>query len=111
MRFISKHTFALFAACLPAATAAAQPCQGVWSDAFAWGGVTGSSVKIQSMIVYNDGSGDAIFIAGDNTELFGGTALTKVARFDGNAWTDADAGLSDVVLDFEVFDDGTGPAL
>lgn len=62
--------------------------------------------------VFDDGSGPALYVG--NVQAAGGLpgGGAAVARWTPTAgWVDAGAGVNSLVRDFEVFDDGTGPAL
>ena len=58
----------------------------------------------------DDGSGPALFAAGEFTTA-GGVAAERVARWNGSSWSAPGSGVSDTVLALAVFDDGSGPAL
>ncbi len=62
------------------------------------------------MIVFDDGSGPALFAAGWFTEAAGEPA-NRVAKWDGNTWSPLGLGLDDMARDWAIFDDGSGPAL
>ena len=94
------------------AACSAQVCEPVWSDAFAWGGVEQvGGVSVQALIVFDDGSGDALYVATDRSALIGGAAGGFAGRFDGYTWHPASEGLGSDVKDFAVFDDGSGQTL
>lgn len=84
------------------------------------GGVGTSSTAtptVHALRVWNDGAGEALFVAGDFTTA-GGQPAPALARWDGQTWTPlietisgAGGGSGGTVMALEVFDDGNGPAL
>ena len=77
-------------------------------------GVTGSGVtpSVNAMVAFDDGSGEALYVAGQSFVTAGGMSANRVARWDGSAWSAVGDGFADgIVWDLEVFDDGNGPAL
>ena len=63
--------------------------------------------------VFDDGAGPALYVGGSFDNV-GTVVAHSAARWDGSTWAAVDAGLrtiSPVASDFEVYDDGTGPAL
>jgi len=89
-------------------------------DGSAWSplgsSLSGSSVSIQpplvqSMVEFDDGSGPALYVAGDFLAA-GSIAGTKhIARWDGTSWASVGGGFESPIFTLEVFDDGSGPAL
>ncbi|QDU66312.1 carboxypeptidase-like regulatory domain-containing protein [Engelhardtia mirabilis] len=85
-----------------------------------WTGQTWESLgaglnnSVHEMVVYDDGSGSgpALFVGGTFT-LAGGTSASRIAKWDGNAWTALGTGLNEKVEGLVVHDDGSGsgPAL
>jgi trimeric autotransporter adhesin len=77
------------------------------------GGVTGgpSDVYIESMIVFDDGNGPALYVGG----IFGaagGIPCANIARWDGNAWSPVESGFpNQAVRSLAVYNDGSGDAL
>ncbi|MBI1382157.1 MAG: hypothetical protein GC161_13860 [Planctomycetaceae bacterium] len=71
------------------------------------GGVDG---EVAALLVYDDGSGPALYAGGDFTSA-GQVAASRIARWDGLTWTALGAGTSAKVLALAEFDDGTGSAL
>jgi trimeric autotransporter adhesin len=68
------------------------------------------------MHVHDDGSGPALFVAGEAATVGGGVALQGVGKWDGTAWSAlGSVGLTGGPFDFgaalATYDDGTGPAL
>lgn len=77
-------------------------------------GLTGSGVtpSVMAMASYDDGSGDALYVAGQTFSSAGGVPVQRVARWDGTSWSAVGSGFDDgIVWGLQVFDDGTGPAL
>jgi hypothetical protein len=77
------------------------------------GGVAGGSGQVTAMQVFDDGfgAGPQLYVGG-NFASAGGIASNRVARWGPNGWSSAGMGAVDgTVLDFEVFNDGNGPAL
>jgi len=67
-----------------------------------------------ALAVYDDGTGPALYVAGEFT-LAGGRAVLNIAKWDGAEWSGVGGGLGPAVggqaLCLEVFDDGTGEKL
>lgn len=77
-------------------------------------GVTGSGVTpaVMAMVAFDDGTGEALYIAGQTFTTAGGQPANRVARWDGSEWSPVGDGFADgIVWDLRVFDDGSGPAL
>jgi hypothetical protein len=74
----------------------------------------GGTVRVRDMLVFDDGNGPALFIAGQFT-LASGVSVSHIARFDGQNWSHLAGGVSGgsdtQVYALAVHDDGTGPAL
>src|SRR5262245_11142485 len=100
---------ALLAAALASPNASAQCFD--WSDAFAPAG-TGSTVM--SQVVFDDGSGPALFVGGD-FKAAGPVAASCVAKWNGASWAALGSGVNAAsgarVSALAVFDDGSGAAL
>ena len=83
-----------------------------WSAVAMVGITTGWGVR--SLAVFDDGSGSALYAGGDFYSI-GGSVIPVVARWDGTTWSPVGQGFLQTsgigVACFEVFDDGTGPAL
>lgn len=73
---------------------------------------------VYDMIVWNDGSGPALYIGGRFTTANGQTC-NRIVKWDGHTWTPLGSGLSGgrgpagdcIVIDMAIWDDGTGEAL
>lgn len=68
-----------------------------------------------TLAVYDDGTGPALYAAGD-FGMAGGQPANGIARWDGTTWSALGSGASAVsgvgwLQDLQVYDDGTGPAL
>jgi hypothetical protein len=64
---------------------------------------------VYSMLVFDDGSGPQLYVAGSFT-TYAGIASDNIVRWNG-AWSGVGGGLALSVSALCVFDDGTGPAL
>jgi hypothetical protein len=87
----------------------------VW-DGAAWSALdsglvrTSGFAQVLTMAVFDDGSGDALFVGG-RFDLAGGAPASRIAKWDGVAWSAVGAGFTSDVQELTVFDDGSGPAL
>lgn len=91
-------------------------CTGLARWDGAWHCVGGGLVGIAySILVFDDGRGEAIYVGGSFPRAGSGTLqvdASNVARWDGTHWEPLGAGLSGgEVRSVRVFDDGTGPAI
>ncbi|HEY3242575.1 MAG TPA: hypothetical protein VGM03_04410 [Phycisphaerae bacterium] len=66
--------------------------------------------QVLALAVFDDGTGSALYAAGDFTTA-GGAPVNYIAKWNGTNWSPVGAGLGYIVLALKVFDDGTGPAL
>jgi len=90
---------------------------GAW-DGAGWQRIPagGPDTQITAMGVYDDGtgSGDSLYIGGQFV-LVGGQSISRIAQYDGSAWSSLGSGLSagqfDGAFALHVFDDGQGRAL
>ncbi|MFU8829565.1 MAG: hypothetical protein ACNA8P_09055 [Phycisphaerales bacterium] len=72
---------------------------------------TGMNGHVNTLVVFNDGSGPGLYAAGNFTQA-GGNAAHGIAKWDGAAWSPLGAGMDGArCFDLIVFDDGSGPAL
>jgi len=107
---------ALFLVSVPFAGHASAQCTPNWDATFAPVPFGGPNDNVWDMDVFDDGSGPALYVAGEFTGAFL-TAANLVARWDGSAWTALGTGIdtvvsgNEIVRSLEVFDDGTGSAL
>jgi trimeric autotransporter adhesin len=83
-----------------------------WSEV--GGGIAGapsSKPAVSSFAVFDDGTGEALYVGGS----FGSAGETPetafIARWDGQSWSPVGDGLGGIVSDLLVFNDGAGPAL
>lgn len=67
--------------------------------------------SIQDMVVFDDGNGPALYVAGDGFRVPGDANEYLCAKWDGTSWTGLGQTLSGRITNLEVWDDGTGPAL
>jgi hypothetical protein len=85
-----------------------------------WDGTSWSSLGVglaglygdiaEDMVVYDDGNGPALFVAG-NFDNAGGLVANNVARWDGSSWSVLGDGLFVSAFATTTYDDGTGRAL
>lgn len=69
------------------------------------------SGSVQPLQVFDDGGGPALYAGGEFTSVDGGAA-SRIARWDGSAWSSLGAGMTlGSVQALGVFDDGGGPDL
>lgn len=74
-------------------------------------GLVNGSKGVRALAVYDDGSGPALYAAGDFT-IAGGNAAARIARWNGLSWSSVGNGLTMGEAEaLAVFDDGGGPAL
>lgn len=97
----------LVALALSAAAGAQTSC--AWSN-LGTGLPPSAQERIDTMVLFDDGSGLALYAAGGFTSL-SGTPAASVAKWDGISWTALGGGLVGFVNQLCVFDDGSGPAL
>lgn len=107
-----RLAFAVFSWALGASVATAQCAD--WLPGFQSDGVDGA---VLDQVVFDDGSGAALFVAGAFRHV-GELTVPCVARWDGQSWSSAGgpviSGASSntpIVFDLEVFDEGHGPML
>lgn len=80
-------------------------------DGTSWSKIgTGLSEQARSMLVWDDGTGPALYVAGQFITA-DGVSAPRVAKWDGNTWSTLGDGVNGIVYDIAVFDDGSGPAL
>ena len=92
-------------------------CNGgfAWLPGLGVPGLSGPEVRV--LVVFDDGTGPALYAGGTFTAA-GGAAANSIARWDGTAWSPLGSGIlgtagpgSGTVFALSVFDDGSGPAL
>ncbi len=92
---------------------AGQPLRAIarW-DGLAWSPVGAGLAdgSVDTLTVYDDGSGPALYAGGSFTRS-GATPLNHVGRWDGVSWSRLASGADDDVLVLRVLDDGNGDAL
>ncbi|GEM_PF-3038495 len=81
-----------------------------WTDV--GGGLTknGRNGVGLSLTVWDDGTGPALFVAGDFDHA-GNVPASKVAKWDGAQWSALDSGIDSIVRSLATFDDGRGESL
>ena len=70
------------------------------------GGITSGDAeeRLYTMEVFDDGSGPALYVAGEMTSM-GGVAVSNLAKWDGRSWSaPASGGLDDIVFDLTSID-------
>jgi hypothetical protein len=103
---------AVFAFLLLVSAVSTAPAQsGDWRPGFGAPGVDGD---VEAMLVYDDGSGPALYVGGAFDDA-GGLAATGIARWDGAMWTGVGPGLAHFnvarVKAMALYDDGGGTDL
>ena len=83
-------------------------CAPGWASTF--GGLPGVDNAVQSLTVFDDGGGPALYVGGNFT-VAGGVVANRIARWDGSSWTPLGSGMNGPVQALAVFDDGGGAAL
>jgi hypothetical protein len=80
-------------------------------------GLEGEDVLVRAFAVFDDGSGEALYVGG-HFEMAGGVSALNVARWDGRSWSAVGDGLEGTGAGFHdgawglgSYDDGTGRAL
>lgn len=99
---------ALFAPHLLLLLQAGAPCTPDWIPTF--GGEPGVEPGVSAMVVHDDGSGPALFVAGGLNSA-GGVPLKGIAKWDGASWSALGTAVPMWIAALTVFDDGSGPAL
>ncbi len=75
------------------------------------GGVSGGTGgEVRALMVFNDGTGPALYAGGSFT-IAGDTTVNRIAKWDGKAWSPLAGGMNERVRALTVFDDGSGRAL
>ena len=83
-------------------------CAPGWTPTF--GGSPGLDGAVQSLTVFDDGGGPALYVGGSFTAA-GGVIASRIVRWDGSSWTPLGSGMNGPVQALAVFDDGGGAAL
>ena len=111
----SRITTICIAGTVAVASAAleAQPCQPAWTTSPI--GTPGIAGVINDMVVWDDGSGPALYASG-SFPTAGNANAVSVAKWDGLQWTELGTGLTRAgratrVPGLAVYDDGSGEAL
>ena len=79
-------------------------------------GISGSFASVISLAVFDDGTGEALYVGG-SFFFAGGEVVRNIARWDGSDWLALGTGMEQTggfqpwVQALAVFDDGGGPAL
>ena len=67
--------------------------------------------NMTSWAIFDDGTGEALYIGGQGFRVSGDPNIYLVAKWNGAEWKGVGQTLSGRVTDLEVWDDGSGPAL
>lgn len=86
-------------------------CEVGFAPGFGYAGVNGT---VNAIAEYDDGTGPAIYVAGEFT-IAGEVPVSSIARWDGGQWSDVGGGMT-AGVGFQiyvlcVFDDGSGPSI
>jgi len=79
-------------------------------------GLTGADADVDTLTVFNDGAGSALYVGGNFTTA-GGAPVNNIAKWDGSTWSSVGGGVSSTsspfsqVVGLTTFNDGTGSAL
>ena len=74
-------------------------------------GITAApSFGVNAIASFDDGSGDALYVAGAFTAV-DGKPMSRIAKWDGSEWSDVGGGTNGTVHELQVFDDGSGAKL
>ena len=84
-----------------------------------WNGVswtpvgTGMNGTVSCFCIYDDGlgGGPALYAGGQFSSAIGVPGTSRIAKWNGSAWSGVGGGTNDQVTKMIVFDDGSGPAL
>src|SRR5262245_6472774 len=83
-------------------------CSPSWLPTF--GEMPGTDNFVRAIAVYEDGSGQALYVGGD-FNVAGGVTPIRIAKWDGSSWSALGSGMNEPVYALTVYDDGGGPAL
>ncbi len=87
-----------------------------WAEGFGVPGLELQGGHVEAMVVFDDGSGPALYVGG-NLQSADGTVVQRIARWDGASWSplvDQNTlvdGVDGTVSSMAVFDDGAGADL
>lgn len=65
---------------------------------------------VSASVIYDDGTGPALYVAG-HFQVAGGAKALNIAKWNGSCWLPLGSGIEGDILALAVFNDGTGPAL
>jgi trimeric autotransporter adhesin len=98
----------------PAAIAQASlitpPCTPDWVSSFGAVPAFNFNAHADAIATFDSGSGPQLYVGGSFTSI-GNLSLSRIARWDGKAWTQLGTGVDSTVNTFCVYNDGSGPAL
>jgi hypothetical protein len=95
------------------ASAQSSQCEPQWIPTFGqgfWPSGFSTPLQVHDAVEFDDGSGSALYIAGEFPFLCART-VTNVSRWKDGVWEALGNGLPGLVRDLHVHDDGTGPKL
>ncbi len=72
---------------------------------------SGYGVGAHAMAVWDDGTGEALYVGGHSFTSAGGVPATRIAKWDGEQWYALGDGFDGTVESLAVYDDGNGEAL
>jgi hypothetical protein len=81
-----------------------------WSALGGGIGPRNALTSVQTLTVFDDGGGAALY-AGGNFATASGVVANSVAKWNGSSWSSLGSGMNNIVEALTVFDDGSGPAL
>ena len=70
-----------------------------------------STTTLDAAVIFDDGTGEALYIAGSPFRPAGVSGYVTCCKWDGSTWTKVGQSLGGRTTDLVVWDDGTGPAL
>lgn len=99
----------LVLAAAPRSSLEGDSCEATWIDYFGRGpgGPRLAYEGVFAMAVFDDGTGESLYVGGFFQSL-DGVAASNIARWDGSQWHPVGGGTNGHVLSFGVFDDGSG---
>lgn len=98
----------LIGAPVPAQSPSCLPCPTEWGPLL--GAYQGLDGKVECSLVFDDGSGPALYLGG-SFQIGGTVAASRIVRWDGETWEPLGQGLDGPAYALAVHDDGSGPAL
>src|SRR5215471_12747455 len=78
-----------------------------WADEF---GIPGMSGPVSAFVVFDDGTGPALYVGGYFT-FADRVPANRIAKWNGTSWSALSSGMDGSVLALTVYNDGSGSAL